>query len=402
MKRNHLVICLFVASAVWLGLSALSADAAAPFTLDFFASDTDPDDDHPHAIGTFAIISVTTTADEYGSGSGRSVREAVRTANTDADFGGCVRVSAVGSEQIWIPAGIYNLTRAGAGEDADVTGDLDITETVLISSTGGSVPTIRGGGGWADRVLEVIAGNVFIKQVNIGFGNAVSGRYGGRGLLVDAGADVTLINLTIGNNIFADAGGGGILNSGKLTLQNSTVSANTASNNGGGSIYNGISATLTILTSTISNNEATTGPIGGGGIFNDTNARATVRNTTISGNDVPDDTTVNGGGGGISSRGPFTLTRSTIIANTLEGDSSMGGGILCDTPGRLVIENTLISGNSASAKGVGTRLTVAASLLSIARRSFAIRSSATMWWTAVRGGNRRILSRHRWHDDCRQ
>ncbi len=55
-----------------------------------------------------------------------SVREAVQTANVDANFGGCAQTgTSSGPDTITIPAGTYTLTGA-AGENLNLSGDLDI------------------------------------------------------------------------------------------------------------------------------------------------------------------------------------------------------------------------------------------------------------------------------------
>ena len=80
-----------------------------------------------HAAGT---ITVTTTADEYGAGAACSLREAVRTANDGANFGGC-GLAGTQPFTINLPAGVFQLTIAGANNVNNATGDLDI----LVSGT---------------------------------------------------------------------------------------------------------------------------------------------------------------------------------------------------------------------------------------------------------------------------
>ena len=87
-------------------------------------------------IARAATITVTTMTDEFGSGPACSLREAVRTANGNADFGSCAHIGAFGSDLILVPPGTYELTIAGIDEDADATADLDILGNVTISATG--------------------------------------------------------------------------------------------------------------------------------------------------------------------------------------------------------------------------------------------------------------------------
>jgi len=73
-----------------------------------------------------ATIAVTTTADEFNSNPAAcSLREAIWAANHDLvlEAPGCTVGS--GTDEITVPAGTYNLTIPGAGEQGDATGDLD-------------------------------------------------------------------------------------------------------------------------------------------------------------------------------------------------------------------------------------------------------------------------------------
>ena len=78
-----------------------------------------------------ATITVTTEADEFGTGAECSLREAIQAANTNAEFGGCP-AGDVGSDTITLPPGTYELTIAGDDEDLNATGDLDVLEDLII------------------------------------------------------------------------------------------------------------------------------------------------------------------------------------------------------------------------------------------------------------------------------
>src|SRR5437879_905698 len=96
-----------------------------------------------------ATINVTTTTDEFDSGSRCSIREAIGAANTAsiAKAPGCVAGS--GADTIIVPAGRHRLTRqakspdppTATSENADVYGDLDVTQPVTIVH-GGIRPAI--------------------------------------------------------------------------------------------------------------------------------------------------------------------------------------------------------------------------------------------------------------------
>ena len=91
-----------------------------------------------------ATIVVNTTADEFGTGKNCSLREAIQSANTDSDFGGCTGVKAYGDDVITLPAGTYTLTGA-SGEDANASGDLDITSALTINGAGAKTTIIQAG-----------------------------------------------------------------------------------------------------------------------------------------------------------------------------------------------------------------------------------------------------------------
>jgi hypothetical protein len=83
------------------------------------------------------------------------LREAIQAANTNAAFGGCTAGSGSGNgaDTISILAGTYTLTLAGANEDFNATGDLDITENISLIGTGAATTIIDGNN--TDRILHV-------------------------------------------------------------------------------------------------------------------------------------------------------------------------------------------------------------------------------------------------------
>src|SRR5689334_3438946 len=100
-----------------------------------------------------ATITVNTTTDEFDVAANGtcSLREAVQAANTNAPFGGCS--AGNGDDAIQLSAGTYTLTRTGANEDGNATGDLDITSSVAISGAGAASTVIHGNA--IDRVIHV-------------------------------------------------------------------------------------------------------------------------------------------------------------------------------------------------------------------------------------------------------
>ncbi|MDH4184161.1 MAG: CSLREA domain-containing protein [Nitrospinota bacterium] len=285
-----------------------------------------------HAPGAWAaVIGVTTTADTVAADTSCSLREAVNNVNSvgvDTTGGDCV-ISA-GADTISIPAGTYTLTGA-SGDDANLSGDLDILQSVTITGAGAGSTIINGGG--IDRVIHVTAAvTATIGNVTITGGSADSGA----GMYI-VGGIITISNSTFsGNTTTAGHGGGMFVNAGTLTISNSTFSGNTATNAGGGGVFVN-AGTLAISNSTFSGNTATNG---GGGVSTGSGS-STISNSTFSGN------TTSSGGGGVYARGVTTLSNSTFSGNK----ATSGGGIY--NSGTLTVTNSAITGNSVTSLGGG-------------------------------------------------
>jgi len=293
-------------------------------------------------------ILVTTTADDFDTGLGCSLREAIQSANTGTNFGGCIGASAT-ANTITLPAGTYTLTGA-AGEDSNVTGDLDIDSIVTINGDGSKTTIIQAGTdvtNGVDRVLHIHDDAVAINGVTIRYGKAPDG--------VDGAADATC----------GGGHGGGIRVEwdATLVLNESLVHYNRAGDSGdgctasspfdriggfGGGIYN--VSTLELNSTRIMHNEAGAGGAG------------TVAGTLAG---------LGGDGGGIYLAGPgshATLTKSAVNLNSAGaggrgadassgdagdgGDGGSGGGVYSLFGSLSLIEST-ISGNTTGDAGDG-------------------------------------------------
>lgn len=308
-----------------------------------------------------ASITVNTTDDELNADGDCSLREAIQSANADATVDSCTAGS--GADTITVPPGTYTLSIAGAFEDANATGDLDITAPLIINGAGAGVSIIDGAA--LDRVFHIHLGI----SVELNGLTVQNGRSPARGGGISNAGTLTLTNSAVSDNTAPFLSGGGIEQLGTLTLNHSTVSGNTSGSSGGGIINFGASSitllesstvsgntavgdaggisnagTLTLINSTVSGNTAGIGKVGGGIVNFATGATTTLESSTVSGNTASV-------GGGIANTGggaTLTATNTTVSGNT---SSSIGGGIY--NAGQMTLNNSTISGNTAPTSSGG-------------------------------------------------
>jgi CSLREA domain-containing protein len=217
-----------------------------------------------------------------------------------------------GEDTITLPSGRYVLSIGGRNEDAAATGDLDVTDALIINGAGADKTFLDGNG--IDRVLDLTGGfDLTLTGVTVQHG--------------DPGSAISL--QTDGSPQQIDpASGGGILNMGVLLLTNVAISENRADLGGG--IYNlGIVRPRNV---TISGNSTA---LSGGGVTNLGIFKA--ENTTISTN-----TTAGKGGGLFVADGSIVVLENTTVHNN---SAANGGGIFGDNVQRLEFERTIIAGN---------------------------------------------------------
>jgi CSLREA domain-containing protein len=235
-----------------------------------------------------ASIAVTTTSDDFNAGTmSCSLREAVWAANNDSSLlaPGCTAGS--GNDTIDVPQGVYELSRPGPGEDAGLTGDLDVTGPTTIKHTGPGRTVVDARG--LDRV----------------FNTATLG-------------GVTISGLEVRGGI-SPTSGGGIFNSGNLTVTDSTIVGNASAAHGGGIETAGAAAVLTVVNSTVSGNKA----VGDGGGVDESRGQAHLVSSTVTANLADSDSFQGGNGGGIGAfiTGAVFSIQSSLIA----GNSDNGG-----------------------------------------------------------------------------
>lgn len=345
-----------------------------------------------------ATIVVTTTTDEVNTDGDCSLREAIRAANLDLAIDACPQ--GAGTDTITLLASSYTLTLTGAGEDAGMTGDLDITRNVIIHGAGVSTTiidgnhldrvfhmfstatvsianmTIRNGtvpggmhvaaGGGISNAGALVLRNTVVSQNRAGGTDETPAIGGGVGGGMYNAGDLSVIDSTITTNQAAsdyveETGdyypgfGGGIANSGTLRLTGSDVASNHASISGG---IHQDGGTLALTRSRVLSNGASgycRDCAGSGGGLTIARGSATVVESTIAHNRANGTCYVSGDGGGMVNAAILTITQSTVSRNSVSGDcwgGGSGGGI--SNSGTLTVLNSTISSNVTESGGYGS------------------------------------------------
>ena len=221
-----------------------------------------------------------------------------------------------GANEIQLPGGDYQLLIAGINEDASATGDLDVTDDLLVEGLGNrsDVRILGEGSGQADpasvaaavdRVLDIIGGSSF-----------------------------TLRHATVANGVGADGtSGGGIRSVGTLEIDDVEL-LNNSSNRVGGAVDS--TGSLTLRDSLVQNNDAYYGSAGVS-----SGPTTLVERTTFDLNghgDLQD-------GGALSAGGQVTIRDSVVTGNIADDGGAMILG------GDVLIERTSFDGNCADVGG---------------------------------------------------
>jgi hypothetical protein len=291
--------------------------------------------------------------------------------------------------QISLGAMTYTLTTHGANEDANATGDIDITYPGSIAIEGINRASTIINGDSADRVFESHAGTLTLEQLTVTNGSVTGPSEAGGGIFGLTGTTINLLDVILDSNSSSYYGGGLAAYTSTVNISFSTIAENNAPNGGGlytvgtdlnvdNTLFTGNTATsdagggllassagmAQINDSIFENNHA----IRGGAIFNGGGHSMTIQDSIIRGNNAS-------ASGGVESYGTFTMERSEVSGNTMTGgvalsfmandftlknvtiaNNDSGGGIVLfiDIGVSLVtgtLDHVTITGNNSSGGG---------------------------------------------------
>ena len=287
----------------------------------------------PLAYAEAATFGVNTEADLDGSDN------RCTESNTTCSLRAAIQRSnqSDGLDSITLPAGTYNLSLTGTNEDAAATGDLDITDDLIINGAGANQVFIDGLA--SDKIFQIAKGvSVIINGVTLR--NGVADGVG------------------MNNNNGSGGFGGAIFSEGHLTINDSNLDRNAAFNGGGGiyAIYRGhpIKGSLEINRSNLTRNGTNGGSGGSGGHIYAEGIPIRVRNSVIKESSATSIAGMLFGGGIYYADSTYPPLESYVINTTISDNRVMsyGGGIYVGI-GTLNIENSTISGNASYTAGGG-------------------------------------------------
>jgi CSLREA domain-containing protein len=291
-----------------------------------------------------------------------SLRAAVQEAN-----------AAPGSAVIFLDgAASYSLSLAGSGEDAGLTGDIDVTSKVKIRARGAKLDL-----GELDRAFDVSSdGNLRVEKLHVRNGSPADTESGG------AYRNLGRLELVKGSVWYSDvsgagASGGAVFNSGWFKATGTLLKKNTATRaggaiealgghtmlirvrmddnvtgptpgNGGGLHLTG-EGRVVVRNSIVTDNLASAE---GGGLWNSATGTMVVRDSYIARNRAAGTEADQGGGGVFNDGGTLTVIKSDVYNNRAVHGSGSGGGLL-NNAGTVAITGSVFKYNDAARAGGG-------------------------------------------------
>lgn len=285
-----------------------------------------------------AEIHVTTYADEINSDGDCSLREAVQAANLDMAVDGCGAGDTELPDRIELSRGTYALTIRGFPEDANLAGDLDVINHLVIVGDPVAGSVIDGSlASDGDHVLDVLGGTVELRDLTV---TGSRPNFNAQGSIeIDQGAELILRRCVVTDNQ-GTSGSFGILVNGRLEAHDSLITDNRAAMGAG--IFCLGEATVELTRVTISNNRSN---YGGGGIDCSGGSSLTLRNCRVTGNTT--ELGGSGSGAGVIAATHTVIEDSTIADNVTGFGGAAPGGGLWIRDDWVSISGTTISGNRA-------------------------------------------------------
>jgi CSLREA domain-containing protein len=278
--------------------------------------------------GSLFQVTKTEDSNDGACDSDCSLREAIIAANSNP-----------GLDTVGLPAGTFTLSIPGSGEDLGATGDLDISELVLILGQGPTA-TIIDATGLNDRIFHVdtFASQVWIQHLSMTGGNSPADG----GAISNRSPQLVLTNVVVQGNTCMGSGGGVYSGwAGEVTIESGSVIAD---NSAGQNFYGG-GLSVSVLTMTESSVTGNSSGVGGGISTGMDGGTTTISGSTISGNST------SSGGGGIfveNATAQVNIENCTIH-NNASGQS--GGAIWIGGSATVTLHSTTLTDNSAAAAG---------------------------------------------------
>ena len=262
--------------------------------------------------------------------------------------------------------GIYSLTLGSPGDANPASGDIDITgKNNLVIEGDPNLPpcSVTIDAQWLDRIFDVSASTVIIKNLNLMNGAALDAGYS----LSEAGGAVRNARTVrydgcmAQGNVAADGGAFANLSGAILVLNNAIVDSNWAAGAGGGVFNRGNS--IQVNSTFLSNNQANTG----GGIHTDTNAvliNSGLRSNAANwgggmyntGSALHTGTIYAGNwaweGGAINTVGTSSTVMLQAQSDLYYNQADRGGGVFAESS-NLFIQESTVDGNFAAREGGG-------------------------------------------------
>lgn len=205
----------------------------------------------------------------------------------DPGSGGCDVAECTLREAIAAAAGSGGGTiefQAGLSGTITLGSQLFInTNGIVINGPGPDVIAVSGND--ATRVFRIFGADPVIRGLTVRDGNAASDTQNasGAGIYISNGANPTLENLRVVDNVTPSQGGGINVFFTAATIRNCEVSGNTAARNSGIAINGGSGHTVLVENTTISGNTGNQGE-SGIGVLTNAGQNVTLRHVTVAGN----------------------------------------------------------------------------------------------------------------------